>query len=276
VLPTDASHGEYVRAVGARFLISGVARIYQPGCQVDHVLVQEGAQGGGKTSALRVLGGEWFSESLPADLHSKDCCDHLRGKWVVELAELGQIKRSAVETVKAFISRTYERFRPAYGRNEVIYPRQCIFSGTTNKSAYLPDETGNRRFWPVKVGTIDLESLRRDRDQLWAEAKQRYSAGEKWWLDDDRLIATAAAEQTERYEPDPWEEPIRKYLVDKSQVTVGEILWRAVFVPVERQRKVEQNRVGEILTNLGWVRHKRTASERLWVRNQQKMDHDAR
>ena len=268
----DELHERYVRAVGKKFLISGVARIYQPGCQVDHVLVMESSQGALKSSALRVLGGQWFSDCLPGDLHNKDAADHLRGIWIVELAELGQIRRSTVETVKSFITRRQEQFRAAYGRHKIVYPRQCIFSGTTNKEIYLPDETGNRRFWPVKVRTIDIEALRSDRDQLWAEAKHRYLDGEKWWLDDDRLIATATDEQAARYEADPWEEVVRKYLINKSQVTIGRVLADAIGITIERQRKVEQNRVTEILTNLGWVRGKRTEHERPWVRQ---VCHDA-
>jgi predicted P-loop ATPase len=225
----------------------------------------ESPQGKKKSSAFRVLGDPWFSDSLPGDLHSKDAADHVCGNWIIELAELGQIKRTSIETLKAFITRREERFRAAYARYKTIYPRQCVFCGTTNKDAYLPDETGNRRFWPVKVGDIDLRALERDRDQLWAEAVHRYRAGEQWWLTDERLIAVATEQQAERYEADPWEEPIRKYLTGRTEVTVGKVLSETLMIEVSRQRKGEQNRVTAVLEHLGWVRGPRTEKAKPWV-----------
>ncbi|MFZ1426574.1 MAG: VapE domain-containing protein, partial [Geminicoccaceae bacterium] len=159
----------YLQQVGPAWMISAIARIYEPGCKADHVLILEGAQGIGKSTAAATLALDpgWFADEI-ADLGTKDSAQDLRGKWVIELGELSAMSRSAVERVKAFISRRVDHYRPSYGRRSQDFPRQCVFIGSTNADAYLGDETGGRRFWPVKVGQIDVPALVRDRDQLWA------------------------------------------------------------------------------------------------------------
>jgi hypothetical protein len=143
----------YVREVGRRWAISGVARIYRPGCKADHALVLEGRQGAGKSSALAALvpNADWFADEI-SDLGSKDSAQDLRGKWLLELAELSALKRGEIERVKAFMSRSVDHYRPSYGRRSQDFPRQCFFAGTTNAEEYLIDETGNRRWWPVIRG----------------------------------------------------------------------------------------------------------------------------
>jgi hypothetical protein len=140
-LPDTEEQRDYILTVGSKWMISAVARIMEPGCQADHVLIFEGKQGIGKSKALQVLGGDHFSDGLP-DVHTKDARDHVRGKWIIEIAELSQMNKADVETVKAFITRREERFRPAYGRNELVYPRQCVFAATTNRFEFLKDDTG--------------------------------------------------------------------------------------------------------------------------------------
>ena len=160
---------------------------------------------------MEILGGEFYSDDI-ADLGAKDAAIGTAGVWIVELAELAAMNRAEVEKVKAFLSRRIDRYRPPYARHYIWTPRQCVFGGSINLQKYLKDETGGRRFWPARCGHMNLDALRRDRDQLWAEAVVRYERGELWWLDTADLIADAAGEQEERLQADPWETAIETWL----------------------------------------------------------------
>ena len=205
----------YSELVFRKWLISAVARALQPACKADHVLILEGAQGAGKSTAIRTLcGDEYFGDTVPR-LDSKDASDYVRGKWIIELAELSSVSKAEVEHVKAFITRTEEKFRPAYGRNEVIYHRRCVFVGTTNRTDYLRDETGNRRFWPIKIDSVNVDAIREEREQIWAAAKALYDSGEQWWLTDDEA-ALAQAQQERRTVVDPLYEEVAQWLDDTN------------------------------------------------------------
>ncbi|QDE72578.1 DNA primase [Myxococcus xanthus] len=180
------AHGDvrYLRAVGAKFAISAVARALRPGCKVDTVMILEGPQGLRKSTAFRILGGEHFTDAQ-IDVTNKDSAMLASQFWFIELAELSTFRKSEDQALKAFISRTEDTYRPPYGRANVKAPRRCVFVGTTNDDDYLRDPTGHRRFWPVKCSRIDTEALKRDRDQLWAEAVVRFHHGEDWWLSNE-------------------------------------------------------------------------------------------
>lgn len=261
-LGADQQPVEYLAAVGAKFLISAVARIFEPGCQVDSAMVLEGRQGLRKSTALRVLAGDaYFSDSLPADLAQKDAKDHLRGKWIIELSELAQFKRGEIETIKSFITRRHESYRPSYGRHEITFPRQCVFAGTTNAHEYLIDTTGNRRFWVVVCGSVNLDLLAADRDQLWAEAVARYREGEQWFL--TGLIADVAAEEAQaRISFDPWTAEVSRILdgdtefTPPNDISPGEVMQHMSLPQGERHGR-NAARIGQILRDLGWVKGRR-------------------
>ncbi|PXW70486.1 virulence-associated protein E [Loktanella sp. PT4BL] len=257
-LGTDVETSEkqnYVEAVSQKWLIAAVARAIKPGCKADAVLILEGSQGAGKSTASRILAGDdWFGDALPP-MTSKDASDYLRGKWIVELAELSNINKAEVEIVKAFVSRTEERFRPAYGRSEICYPRSCVFVGTTNKTDYLRDDTGNRRFWPIKCGKIDLEWLKEHRDELFAAAVVAFKNGEPWWLNADE-DAAARQEQEHRYSEDAWADAIREWVTRENIETtyILEVAEKALEFQTKDVNRTVQNRISSILTELGFTK----------------------
>ena len=243
---------KYLAAVAVKFMISAVARALSPGCKVDTMLVLEGGQGAGKSSAARILAGaEYFSDNLPA-MGTKDASDHVRGKWIVEVGELSAMQKSEIEVTKAFISRQEEKFRPAYKRKEVTYKRRCVFVGTTNQDAYLRDETGNRRFWPVPIGAINLKALKRDRDLLWAEALYRYRKGEKWYLTEDEGKLAAEVQQ-DRVSEDIWQEKLSIKLEDITEISIAEAAER-IGLDTANIKRADQNRITASLRGLGFER----------------------
>ncbi len=243
--------GSYTSNAGRWWLISAVARVMEPGCQADHMLIMEGPQGRGKSTALRRLAGDqYFTDQLP-DLHSKDASLQLFGKWIIEWGELDTLARSQVEIVKTFVSRRVETLRRPYGKIPVDVRRQCIFGGSTNDSEYLRDVTGNRRFWPFFVGSIDLEALKRDRDQLWAEAVALYRGGAIWWPDSEDWIKQAAVEASLRVEGDLWADRIKEITTARDEVTPTEVL-TALGIPLKDMKQVDRNRVARCLRLLGF------------------------
>jgi Virulence-associated protein E len=200
-----ADDTELTRDIGILALVAAVRRVRDPGCKFDQIVVLESPEGSGKSSAIQILAGkENFSDQTILGLDDRQQQENLRGVWLYEIADLAGMSKAEVDKVKAFASRQDDRARPAYGRHLMKQPRRCIFIATTNNETYLKSQTGNRRFWPVKIGdVVKLESLKRDRDQLWAEAAGLERDGLPLRLSEE-LWATATAEQDRRRDMDRW------------------------------------------------------------------------
>ncbi len=245
---------DYTSEAGMRWCISAVARAYKPGCKADHMLVLEGEQGQRKSTALSTLAGEdWFSDALP-QMGTKDASSYLRGKWIIEIAELEAMRRE-MDGIKAFITRQTETFRPAYGREEVSEPRRCVFAGTTNKDDWQRDETGGRRFWPIKVGVIDVPALEADRDQLWAEAVQMFRKGERWWMQGD-IEVMAQEEVSYRQADDPWLSNIDAAVSGLKEVSPKQVLSELGIAQADMTPALSK-RVAQALVSMGWRREGR-------------------
>jgi predicted P-loop ATPase len=249
-----AADSPYVRSVGAKWVISAVARAYVPGAKVDTMLILEGDQGARKSTLLNALvGDDYFGDSL-GDISNKDSCLQLQGPVVIEIAELESFDRREAEAVKAFLARRYDRFRAPYGRVVQEHPRRVIIAGSTNEEHYLKDRTGHRRFWPVACGECDPAGVVAVRAQLWAEAVVRYRAGEQWWLTPDEN-EMAKAEQEGREAGDPWDAVVGAAIAkDATEVRVPELLSDALMIPVGLQTRAHEMRLGTVLRRLGWAR----------------------
>lgn len=251
-----AEDSEYNRAVASIPMIAAVRRVRKPGCKFDEVLVLEGAQGGNKSGALRTLAArdDWFVDSLPLGADSKVVMEQIAGGWLIEFAEMSGLNKSDVENVKSQVARQRDKARLSYGRLTTERPRQCVFFGTTNADQYLRDPTGNRRFWPVKVDRFDLEALRRDRDQLWAEAAAREAAGESIRLA-PHLWAIAGEHQAKRLVRDTFFDTLADLLDGSEGKVRAEDIWAAIGLE-DRSKRTQANndRLHAVMTRLGWSR----------------------
>ncbi len=252
----DAGDSTYTRAVGGLMLVSAVRRAYQPGVKFDEMVVLESDQGTGKSSLLRALcpRDDWFSDDLPLNVDAKQIIERTRGKWLIEAAELSGMHASKVEHLKSMMSRQFDGpVRMAYARLPIEEPRQFVLVGTTNAHVYLSDPTGSRRFWPVHVKTIDVEAVRRDRDQLWAEAVMRHTRGDSIRLDPD-LYEQAALQQERRRTVDPWEPVLEEAFSDDYARVLPREIWKALGISTDRQDARMAKRVAEVMQRLGFRR----------------------
>lgn len=243
-------------AIGIIMLVGAVRRVREPGVKFDTIVILEGKQGTGKSTALQILAGsDNHADNEILSLSQKEQIEAMEGVWIYELSEMSGLSKSEAEKTKAFASRQFDKARMSYGRFSERRGRQAIFVGTTNESKYLKDRTGNRRFLPVKTGAIDLEALRRDRDQLWAEAAHREAQGESIVLPQD-LWAVATVEQDERLEEDPWLEPLAglrgKAFGDEVRLFTSHLLSEVLGIEVERQHNGHAKRLAGLMKSLGW------------------------
>lgn len=271
---------------------AAVARVMDPGCKYDYCLIIAGAEGIGKSTLFNVMGGDWFSDSL-VTMEGTKGMEQARNGWVIELPELGSIKRSDVEQVKAYISRQNDMYRPAYGSVMESHPRQCVFCGTTNETYFLKGETGNRRFWVIEVDAKYRKypdfraALQADRNQLWAEAVQRYKDGEKLALSDS--LEEAAKKRQQQFNDncdDPLQGLVQEFLDMKlptdwntwdlnrrrayiknpdpldetgveirTKVCAAEFLCEMMGINIsDKGYKYEARRVNKVLDDLGWLK----------------------
>lgn len=272
----------YVREVGSRWLIAAAARALYPGCKADVVLVLEGVQGSKKSTVFDVLGGQWFADT-PLRIGDKDANLGAGSSWIIELAELASLRKAESESQKQFLSGRVDTFRVPYGRTTQKFPRACIFGGTTNETTYLYDRTGNRRYWCVSVAErADEHGLRRDRDQLWAEAVHRLhraprpdlcrelegpheqGPGQRWWFEPaEQLVADhVAASRAGEDAADAYEDVVERWLLAVPQerqaagLSAAFVAESALKIPVERYDRRVSVPLAAVMKKLGWRRSK--------------------
>jgi hypothetical protein len=283
---------DYTRAIGRKWLISAVARAMDPGCQADHMLIFEGAQGIGKSRAVRILGGQFYTEysgSVKSGIGGKDMVHVIIGKMIVEMSELAAIRRADMESLKAMLTTCVDDARLSYERDAKAYPRTCVFIGTTNAQgqSYIIDQTGARRFWPTLVGEtgkVKLQLLEQDADQLWAEAVEAYEEGEDWYtVPTDAVLEEQADRQVHLEDSDPWYGKIRSALQDSAYYESGAftavdeyidgkrtpgfvvragpinvILGAVLGIDTARQSSNDVNRVQNIMRAIGFLKNRPT------------------
>ena len=288
-----ADDSQLTRAMTRKHFTAAVARVMRPGCKYDYILTLIGPQGIGKSTLVKILGGEWFDDSLTS-IEGKEGMEQIRGKWLIEFGELTNYKKSTSEAYKAFISKQEDSYRPAYGRKVEIYPRQCVFFATTNEPAFLKGDTGNRRFWTVEcdrdVPMKDVWSqLDQERDQIWAEAVQRFREGERLYL--PRELEKAAQERQEAHNevaadertgiieafirreiPENWDQLGAKQRRDffqygnggdvtalmetrpRETITAVEVLAECFGQPIDERTRYRTKEINQILRGFAWLR----------------------
>ncbi|QNB10813.1 virulence protein E [Paraburkholderia tropica] len=267
---------EYVRHVSYKWLLGAVGRVMRPGCKMDNVLIFEGKQDAGKSAAFRTLFGPgWFTDANIV-IGDKDSFAVMAGKWVIELAELDALSKSDSSNAKRFFTTAVDTYRPPYARRAIDVPRQSVFGGTVNFDTYLKDESGNRRYWPVRTADVlDLKGLAANRDQIWAEAYTEYCEWERANAEAEGILPAPwqvlpeekhlfSAEQDARYEGDIYETMIARFCEFLPRVTMEDILNSCLKLEISKWTPAEQRRIGKAMKSLGWVRKRESKGTREW------------
>jgi len=250
---------EYSRVISRKFMVSAAARALRPGCKMDTMLIIEGPQGLLKSTAIRELfGSEFFTDQI-SDLDSKDSKMEIQKSWAIEVGEMTKVTKGGQDSVKQFLSHQEDNFRLPYGTEVMNFKRRCILIGTINPDGneYLDDPTGARRFWPVTAYKINIEGIKRDRNQLWAEAVQMLNDGVSWWLDEGTEECKAVTEQQGlRTSGDIWE-PLIAYEVSRGTnldsnkgFSIREALVSLNITP-DKMTKATKIRMGRVLSTMG-------------------------
>tara|TARA_R100000008_G_scaffold75783_1_gene55222 strand:- start:1141 stop:2466 length:1326 start_codon:yes stop_codon:yes gene_type:complete len=254
-----ADDTELIKTMSRCWLIQAVARALNPGVKGDVCLILVGPQGAKKSTLLEAVAGKEYFADTPLDIGSRNAYQQLQRAWIYEVAELDSIRRSHNSSTKAFLSATEDTFVPPYGRHAVTIKRHVCFCGSTNEDTFLRDKTGSRRFWPVRVGKINLQWARENREQLWAEAVHLYKSGAQWWLGHDSENVLAE-ESTQYEEADPWLNIIAEFLLTRggSALETSDIMKEALKLESHHMSRTNSMRLHEVMTKLGWVRERRS------------------
>lgn len=269
-----ATDSPYLQSVSVKWMVGAIARVMRAPLEtkMDNVLILEGPQDQGKSTALKILFEPFFTDAA-FEIGTPDGNQIIRGMWGIELAEMDGFNRADASRSKAFFSRSADRYRNPYGRKPINVVRQCVFAGSVNHATYLKDDTGNRRYWPVTAGYIALDELRADKDQLWAEALHLYRAGVQWWVSAGEK-EMFSGEQEQRYVGDAYEDRVRMWLdepdvdnggLKRTKVTMREILGSCLRLEVAKWTLPEQQRVGRIMARIDWPRKREPGGSREWV-----------
>lgn len=253
-----AEESDYTSFVSRTVLVAAVKRAFEPGCQFDYMPIFEGSQGTGKSSLVRVLGGDWY-KNISLTERDHNTIQRMQGAWFIEVAELAVFAKRDIESLKDFISTPIDSTRFVYNRNDRFIPRQSIFIGTINPSTggYLMDETGNRRFWPISLGEINLKLLEKNRDQLFAEAVQLYKSGIPVYIENNNheLMRMATEQQQLREDNDEWADVIHAGLYKikddvGSKIRAIDVYQRIIGGDLDKYDKKTSIRLGRILRKM--------------------------